>query len=127
MKTIILDKPSGYDIVIVSVARGWMNEMLAGLWRKRVTAEEYEKIEKDPLLDYAGYGVEKVLLVKIERWPLYTIGGYVIKNTSSDREPLFVLDPEVKDSENLKTRVMKEYEGLKEAYFEGCISPQFIS
>ncbi|MEM0133658.1 MAG: hypothetical protein QXU18_00305 [Thermoplasmatales archaeon] len=126
METIILDKPWGYDITIACVARGYMGGLLTGLWSKRVTAEQYAEIENDPLRDYIDFGFEKVLLVEIEKWPVYKDGDYTVESSSPEGDKLFRLDMGKAYSPDFEKRIMKAYDELMEAFFAGTAYPEPI-
>jgi hypothetical protein len=122
METIILEQPSDYDLFIRSVAESWMGNVMSGMWIKRVSAEEFAKIRENPLQDFIGFGVQAVIFVEIEHYPIYRNGDYTIETSTPDD----VISAWNRNCMYLKERAEKVYEEMMDDFYEGRMGPQRI-
>ena len=81
---IVLDKPINYDLRITMVAETWYNNMVGGIYEKRIRADQLDEIRNDPLQDYIKFGFQRVLFVDIEIYPEYKSGDYIIRSNAPD-------------------------------------------
>lgn len=123
METITLEQPAGYDLFIRSVSESWMGSMMCGMWMKRVSAGEFAKIRENPLQDFINFGVQAVIFVEIERYPIYRSGDYTIETSAPDEDTISVWN---RNCMHLKERAEKAYEEMMGDFFEGTTGPQRI-
>ncbi len=100
-------KPTQYRLLITEVVLDWYGNVGLGNFIKTVSAEEFEQISKDPLRDYASFGVQAVLYVDISASPVYSIDYYTVQ--SSDY-PIHI----EKYDERLKHQYSREIEKVLE-------------
>ena len=123
METITLEQPAGYDLFIRSVSESWMGNIMCGMWMKKVSAEEFAKIRENPLQDFIDFGVQAVIFVEIEAYPIYRSGDYTIETSAPDEDIISVWN---RNCMHLKERAEKAYEEMMGEFFEGKTEPQRI-
>ena len=123
MVTLVLEHPTDYDIFIRSVVKSWMGYVMSGMWFKRVSAEELVEIRRDPLQDFANFGVQDVIFVEIECYPIYRIDEYTVKRSTPEGDMISAWN---KNCMHLKDEAEKVYEEMMMDYFENRIAPQHI-
>ncbi|MEM4058433.1 MAG: hypothetical protein QXZ12_06900, partial [Thermoplasmata archaeon] len=75
-------RPTRYNLYITSYVLLWNNSVAVGHFQTVVNSKEFKKIKKDPLIDYAKFGVQRVIYVYIKYFPIYDLKNMIIKYNS---------------------------------------------